>query len=187
LARIEREEKAIARAKELREKEKQRAARKKKKAEKEAKAREERRRLGLPDPDAPKVPSSQPLLLKFFDRKPPTQGLSHQESPPSERSPMAVETDQPYDSGDTGMGPLPPTEDDEFSDCSIFNDEDVIKEADIATAVQLRHQTQLPMPNQGIGSPTASSTDSFRDDTANYLEEVFAYGCDDSFAKLIGL
>lgn len=70
IARIERELKAEKRAKELREKEDKRLAKKRKKAEKEARDREERKRLGLPDPNAPKVPSSQPLLSAFLAKRP---------------------------------------------------------------------------------------------------------------------
>lgn len=70
IARIEREKKAEKRAKELREKEEKRIEKKKKKAEKEARDREERRRRGLPDPNAPKVSSSQPLLSNFLAKRP---------------------------------------------------------------------------------------------------------------------
>ncbi|KAL2803200.1 hypothetical protein BJX63DRAFT_412764 [Aspergillus granulosus] len=49
--------------------EKRRLKQKKERAEKEAKAREERKRLGLPDPNAPKVPASQPLLNSFIKQK----------------------------------------------------------------------------------------------------------------------
>lgn len=66
--RIERGQKREARAKKLREKEKRRIATKKERAEKEAKARQERIRLGLPDPNAPSIPSSQPLLSRFLVR-----------------------------------------------------------------------------------------------------------------------
>ena len=68
IRRIEREEEREKKARQLREREKRRIANKKKKAEKEAKEREERRRLGLPDPNAPKVSASQPSLVKFFGR-----------------------------------------------------------------------------------------------------------------------
>ncbi|KAL2868034.1 uncharacterized protein BJX67DRAFT_352004 [Aspergillus lucknowensis] len=73
IARIEREQERKDQAEKLREKEKRRIQKKKKRAEKEAKAREERLRLGLPDPDAPKVPASQPLLFNFIKQAPPAK------------------------------------------------------------------------------------------------------------------
>ncbi|PYI18276.1 hypothetical protein BO86DRAFT_174762 [Aspergillus japonicus CBS 114.51] len=72
IARIEREQARERRAQQLRDRDRQRVANKRKKAEKEARDRQERRRLGsmgLPDPNAPVVPSSQPSLLRFI-RKP---------------------------------------------------------------------------------------------------------------------
>ncbi|KAF3398953.1 hypothetical protein DPV78_006625 [Talaromyces pinophilus] len=66
IQRIEREEEREKKAKQLREREKKKLANKKKRAEKEAKEREERRRLGIPEPNACKIPASQPLLLNFF-------------------------------------------------------------------------------------------------------------------------
>ncbi|KUL88486.1 hypothetical protein ZTR_05443 [Talaromyces verruculosus] len=66
IQRIEREEEREKKAKQLREREKKKLANKKKRAEKEAKDREERRRLGIPEPNACKIPASQPLLLNFF-------------------------------------------------------------------------------------------------------------------------
>ncbi|RAK75637.1 uncharacterized protein BO72DRAFT_460270 [Aspergillus fijiensis CBS 313.89] len=72
IARIEREQERERRAQQLRDRDRKRVANKKKKAEKAARDREERRRLGsmgLPDPNAPVVPSSQPSLLRFI-RKP---------------------------------------------------------------------------------------------------------------------
>jgi hypothetical protein len=246
LAKIEREEKANARAKDLREREKQRIAKKKQKAEKEAKAREERKRLGLPDPNAPKVPSSQPLLSNFLCRKPPAQ-----ETPQSGPEPTTTETDEHNDGGDTEANSaggdtevdsefddldeeiekefsnlddarplgdsgihdandtskeslLSARDDDEFSDCSAFDDEDIMKEAEAVAATRSTHQPQLPaiintpttnpallqppnIPHKGTATTIASFGDSFRDDTADYLEEVFARGCGDSFGQLVGL
>ncbi|KAJ5684419.1 uncharacterized protein N7477_000764 [Penicillium maclennaniae] len=274
LAKIEREEKAIARAKDLREKEKQRLAKKKQKAEKEAKAREERKRLGLPDPNARKVPSSQPLLLNFFGGKSPAREAPKEESPkeeppkeaapledsPKEESPKQeslptdltatttktgehdggdmetnsaggdTEIDSDFDDLDEEMekefanlDDLRPLEesgthnandnckesllsaqddDDEFSDCSAFDDEEIMKEAE---AVANMRSAQKPptinespsnnpallqppkLPHKGRASPIASLGDSFRDDTADYLENVFARGCGESFSELIGL
>jgi hypothetical protein len=80
IQKIEREQEREKNAQRLRDREKKRIANKKKTAEKEAKEREERKRLGLADPNAPKLPSSQPLLLKFFGKKNETQQARHQKS-----------------------------------------------------------------------------------------------------------
>jgi hypothetical protein len=66
IERLDREQEREKKAKQLREKEKKRIANKKRKAEQEARAREERKRRGLPDPNAARVPSSQPLLSMFL-------------------------------------------------------------------------------------------------------------------------
>lgn len=66
---IEREEERERKAQQLRDREKKKIANKKKKAEKEAQEREERKRLGLPDPNGPKITASQPLMLNFFGKK----------------------------------------------------------------------------------------------------------------------
>ncbi|KAJ5396386.1 uncharacterized protein N7487_010689 [Penicillium crustosum] len=66
IARMDREDQREARAKQIREKDARRIANKKEKADAEAKARTERRARGIPDPNT-RVPSSQPLLLKFFN------------------------------------------------------------------------------------------------------------------------
>jgi len=249
LAQIEREEKAIARAKELREKEKQRIAKKRLKAEKEAKAREERKRLGLPDPNAPKVPLSQPLLSNFLCWKPATQETTKEERLQTDPDPTTTETDNHNNGGDaesnsvggdtevdsdfddldeemekefgnlddthpledegiqgvahdTSKESLLSAQEDEFSDCSAFDDEEIMKEAEAVAATLSTHQAStlntpsttnpalLQPPNvlhKGAATPVASFGDSFRDDTAAYLEEVFARGCGDSFSELVGL
>lgn len=66
IERLDREEEREKKAKQLREKDKKRTAAKKRKAEQEARAREERKRRGIPDPNAPRLPSSQPLLSMFL-------------------------------------------------------------------------------------------------------------------------
>lgn len=241
LAQIEREEKANARAKNLREKEKQRVTKRKQKAEKEAKAREERKRLGLPDPNAPKVPSSQPLLSNFLCRKPPAQESTKEGTPQTDTDPTTTETDEPNDGGDTEVDselddldeemenefsnlddarPLgdigthdandtskesllsaQDDDDDEFSDCSAFDDEYIMKEAEAVATMRSTHQIsfannrsttnpallQPPSIPRKAPTPIASFGDSFRDDTADYLEEVFARGCGESFGELVGL
>lgn len=265
LAKIEREEKAIARAKDLREKEKQRLAKKKQKAEKEAKAREERKRLGLPDPNARKVPLSQPLLLNFFGGRSPKEESPKEESPKEESpkkespeakspttdlNPTATETDEHnggdmetnsaggdteidsefddldeelekefsnlddsrpleepgnHDTNDTCKESLlsaQDDDDDEFSDCSAFDDEDIMKEVEAVANMRSTHtpptinhpSTNNPallqppnIPHKGTATPIASLGDSFRDDTADYLEDVFTRGCGESFSELIGL
>ncbi|KAH8423261.1 uncharacterized protein LDX57_001020 [Aspergillus melleus] len=90
---------------------------------------------------------------------------------------------------DTGTGDIrkDPREkdDDEFSDCSIFYDEDLIKEADsmATTARQPRPKetSDKPVP---IGLPVG---DSFQDDTADLLEEfaheIHEFDTDDEFER----
>lgn len=92
IARIERELKAEKRAKELREKEDKRLAKKRKKAEKEARDREERKRLGIPDPNAPKVPSSQPLLSAFLAKRPASVEDKSATESPAGRSPISPDS-----------------------------------------------------------------------------------------------
>lgn len=247
LARIERDQERERHAKQLREKEKKRVANKKKKAEQEARAREERKRRGLPDPNAPKVPSSQPLLSMFLKKPAPT------EKPEPERQdqpdPTTTETEENGDGGDTeadsaagdtevdsdafddldeeienemvdlhdadilrnssfrpasidASRDTPPAvqddhdhdaDGDEFSDCSAFDDEDIMKEADAVAATsttpaetkQATVQTPaLLEPPTGQPknwtTPIASFGDSFRDETADYLEQV-------SFSELVQL
>ncbi|PKY06527.1 hypothetical protein P168DRAFT_316525 [Aspergillus campestris IBT 28561] len=87
IARIEREEERERKAQTLREKEKRRVANRKKKVEKEAKAREERRRLGIPDPHAATVPSSQPLLFNFLKKGDSASVTPEAETPGEETDP----------------------------------------------------------------------------------------------------
>ncbi|KAJ6021812.1 hypothetical protein N7540_007316 [Penicillium herquei] len=331
LRRIEREELLEKRAKDLREKEQKRIANKKKKVEQETKAREEARKQGLPDPFAPKIPSSQPLLSKFLgfanrapvSKESPAKELVAEKpsSTPSPEPPItesdvhhdgdaevdsaagdtepdsdcfddldeeleneiaaleetgvseepkpqppgldffdglekeledrlaalentaALETPKPQTPDldcfddlneeleneiaaleDTGAleKPKPQTpgletkndenlnifddDDDEFSDCSAFYDDEIIKKAEAAAvaATQNTHRdipaplnstntnhTLLQPPPSGPPqmnkSPIISLSDSFRDDTADYLEDVFSRGCGDSFGELLGL
>lgn len=90
-------------------------------------------------------------------------------------------------------------EEDEFSDCSVFNDEGLLKEAHAASTPQPittetsrllsddkpAHPRRQAAPAQPKAPPTLSLGDSFRDETADYLEDVFARGCGDSFSELI--
>ncbi|PYH66499.1 uncharacterized protein BO88DRAFT_120958 [Aspergillus vadensis CBS 113365] len=219
IARIEREQEREKRAQQLRDKEKKRVANKKKKAEKEARDREERRRLGrmgLPDPNAPVPPSSQPLLFKFIKRKDGEEGESSNgggdteldESGDTEVDEDLLEDleavvdaaaaeadglglDSGLDTGDEGEGEdgdhgdettvceqgdnegeqqVRAKEEDEFSDCSIFYDEDIIKEAGSTTApdqAALHDKPEAQPENQTY----PSTADSFQDDTALLLEE----------------
>ncbi|KAG2411805.1 hypothetical protein HFD88_009361 [Aspergillus terreus] len=217
IAQIEREEERERRAQSLREKEKRRIANKKKKAEKEAKAREERRRLGLPDPNAPTVPSSQPLLFNFLKKDPQPDAQpgrsgdeteTHAETPGSGSSEEddcevsglddyasddTIVADWPDPKADAGVstvtgggneGDKPEEEkekaqerdDDEFSDCSIFYDEDIIKEAEkMATALDVgRQEPQTKLSNPGPTKRAFLRAESFRDETADLLE-AFAH------------
>jgi hypothetical protein len=260
LRRIEREEELERRAKALREKEEKRRANKKKKAEKEAKDREERKRLGLPDPNAPKIPASQPLLSAFLGAKPKQpveeqpvdtivhstatdndeggdtevdcaggdtepesdifddldeeiieQGLSClQDAGIPKDSEIPDATDFPEDPSvgnnvsAESLCSLKDDDDDEFSDCSVFDDADIMNEA-IAIAAS-RPSQPIPLPTTShaplaptMGPPRSSGPsksvtpsipsleDSFRDETADYLEDVFSRGCGDSFGELVQL
>lgn len=253
LARIERDQERERRAQQLRDKEKKRVANKKKKAEQEALAREERKRTGLPDPNGPKVPSSQPLLSMFL-KKPQSAEKPESECPvqpnpeptttetsgndncadteiDSAAGDTEVDTDS-YDDLDeeienemsglqrsgfqeeptvpdagvnTGGEILPAAhDDDEFSDCSAFDDEDILREAEAAATTQANPTDtnnpvashiptllkQPPTPTdrpKNMTVPMTSLGDSFRDETADYLEDVFSRGCGDSFGELIQL
>lgn len=91
-------------------------------------------------------------------------------------------------------------DDDEFSDCSAFDDEDILREAEAAAATQANHReikspliisallqpTSNEPPKNTVGTMTSLS-DSFRDDTADYLEDIFSRGCGDSFGELMQL
>lgn len=214
IERIEREEEREARAKKLREKEKKRQADKKKKAEKEAKEREARRRLGLPDPHALPLPSSQPLLSKFLKKpevKPDTESETCEETELDSHSQgsIATEIDESLFSGldvavfdDQTAGVSEPgnhttsndgkdhvgrtqRDDDEFSECSIFYDEDIIKEVEtIATAQDTPGRPgeidQATRPSK----PALTIGESFQDDTAILLEEFgHELGSDEEFEQ----
>ncbi|KAJ5903234.1 hypothetical protein N7504_005617 [Penicillium tannophilum] len=91
-------------------------------------------------------------------------------------------------------------DDDEFSDCSAFDDEDILREVEAAAATQASHRgikspsitsallqpTSNEPPKNTVG-PITSLSDSFRDDTADYLEDIFSRGCGDSFGELMQL
>ncbi|KAJ5698860.1 hypothetical protein N7462_000865 [Penicillium macrosclerotiorum] len=273
LRRIEREEELDRRAKNIREKEQKRIANKRKREEKEAKDREERKRLGLPDPNAPKVPSSQPLLAAFLGNAKPKKPVECRPVSPVSVD-ITTETEARTDGGDTEVDsaggdtevdsdvfddldeeieedisclqednsclqdagilhyscaqpPVPETsrdtlesmnddDDDEFSDCSAFDDEDIMNTMDAAAAIHLpsvKSKNKFPMshsqtltPSTSVRAPTStllqphasdqkhskanpitSFNDSFRDETADFLEEIFSRGCGDSFGELLQL
>ncbi|KAJ5340989.1 hypothetical protein N7541_010113 [Penicillium brevicompactum] len=87
IERLDREEEREKKAKQLREKDKKRAAAKKRKAEQEARVREERKRRGIPDPNAPRVPSSQPLLSMFLGAGKTTPAPATEPEPEPEPEP----------------------------------------------------------------------------------------------------
>ena len=228
IARIEREEERVRKAKILREQEKRRVANRKKKAETEAKAREERRRLGLPDPYAATVPSSQPLLFNFLkkgdsasvapeaetatpgeetDPGETTEAVEDSESSAFEKkrvvedefgdADVLLEDDVQGDTLETGSAGAdgsmrhegdredPSTEtkeDDEFSDCSVFYDEDILKRVENITPAVGMMQQELQKPPPPPPPPQPERTpislpggESFCDDTAILLEE---FGCE---------
>ncbi|KAL4873310.1 hypothetical protein BDV12DRAFT_100269 [Aspergillus spectabilis] len=198
IARIEREEERERLAQKLRDKEKRRVQEKKKKAEKEAKAREERMRRGIPDPNAPTVPASQPLLFSFIKKAPSVSvepEIEGQDDEGSDTDSTVVASDfddnedlddmfledEELDTmfmalGDADEFPVEETkgsnsgmdhkedDEDEFSDCSAFYDEDIIKTT--ATVVQ-----------EKVSVATELCESSFQDDTALLLEE-FAHEFD---------
>lgn len=242
IARIERDQERERRAKQLQEKEKKRIANKKKKAQKEAQDREERRRQGLPDPNAFRVPSSQPLLSKFLAKpktaSPPvqTESISGKDMPedadegvgegegetpceddtePDTPGSVATEAD-PFEMPESDaeataedlMVVVDSTTDDlknhirnateykdnedneddedEFSDCSAFYDEDLIRETEIAAIAQEHSDQKVPQEVPQTKRPVEKPVleESFRDDTANFLEE-FAddFYADEDFEK----
>lgn len=239
IARIERDQERERRAQQLQEKEKKRIANKKKKAQKEAQEREERRRQGLPDPNAFRVPSSQPLLSKFLAKpktaSPPvqTESISGKDMPedgdegvgegegetPCEDdtepdTPRSVETEaDPFETpeldaeataedimvlidsttDDLKNGTQNATEykdnednEDEFSDCSAFYDEDLIRETEIAAIAQEHSDQKVPQEVPQTKPPVEKPVleESFRDDTADFLEEFAGdFYADEDFEK----
>ncbi|PLN76354.1 hypothetical protein BDW42DRAFT_22277 [Aspergillus taichungensis] len=236
IARIDREEERERKAQALREKEKRRVANRKKKAEKEAKAREERRRLGLPDPYAATVPSSQPLLFNFLKKGGDSASVTAEaeaetpgeETDPGETTGVAEDSDfsafeeqgvveEGFGDADVLLGdgaqgdtlvtgsagangstgqegdhedPSAETqEDDEFSDCSVFYDEDILKAVEnVSSAVgmmQQEQQKQLPPSQQPERIPISlPGGESFCDDTALLLEEFgYEFDTDEEFER----
>lgn len=243
IARIERDQERERRAKQLQEKEKKRIANKKKKAQKEAQEREERRRQGHPDPNAFRVPSSQPLLSKFLAKpktdSPPIQtesisgkdgdedgdedgdggeGEGEGETPGEDDTepdtPRSVETEaDPFEMPELGaeataedlMVAIDSTTDDlkdhthdateyndnednedEFSDCSAFYDEDLIRETEIAAIAQDHTVQKVPQEARQTKLPVEKPVveESFRDDTADFLEEFAGdFYADEDFEK----
>ncbi|KAJ5581921.1 hypothetical protein N7535_000541 [Penicillium sp. DV-2018c] len=97
-------------AKRLREQEKKRIANKKRKAEQEARAREERKRRGLRDPNAARVPSSQPLLSMFLGTgKRQSSAVAEESAPESAPEPTTTET-EPHDVNVNGENMEPGSE-----------------------------------------------------------------------------
>ncbi|KAJ5944691.1 hypothetical protein N7516_004859 [Penicillium verrucosum] len=215
IARLDREEEREKKAKKLRDQEKKRIANKKRKAEQEAQAREERKRRGIPDPNAARVPSSQPLLSMFLGagkRQSPavpepapttTEIESHDDNLGSEGGDTEAESDA-FDDLDEELendlselqevGVLEKGEgqdigtatrasfkdDDEFSDCSAFDDDEVMKKAETAaTTLATDEETKkLSIPNESsyLQPPPAvlklesSFGESFQYDPADFLE-----------------
>lgn len=90
-------------------------------------------------------------------------------------------------------------DDDEFSDCSAFDDEDILKAAETVVETPCLHPgTEASPPSKPalvlhpassgcprpITNTISSASGSFQDDTADYLEEVYARGCGDSFGEI---
>lgn len=191
IERIEREEERERRAAKLREKEKKLREKKKRKVEKEAKAREERKRLGLPDPNAPKVSSSQPLLLNFFGAKKPPQPTPEEQSSDTESSDgeesgvnnnIGVGQDaigeMGADDGRTDTGRSDAGQDsDRYSD---LDDEGDLSEAEtvVMDNEENVNENAVNAALNGLCSPDQvrrhiqSLGDSFEDDTSRLLQEL---------------
>ncbi|KAJ5103291.1 hypothetical protein N7532_003820 [Penicillium argentinense] len=126
LKRMEREEELSRRAKAIREKEKKRIANKKKREEQER----ERKRLGLPDPNAAKIPASQPLLSNFLGlaRKPP---LAPEPAPDSPQDKIDTDTDTENLAGDTEADTEADSEGPDASNAELEKDLSEFQEASI--------------------------------------------------------
>ncbi|KAJ5500322.1 hypothetical protein N7453_009373 [Penicillium expansum] len=215
IARLDREEEREKKAKKLREKEKKRIANKKRKAEQEAQAREERKRRGIPDPNAARVPSSQPLLSMFLGagkRQSPTVAepaptITEVESHDNDLGSASGDTEAESDAFDDldeelendlselqDIGILEEGEahdistatrasfedEDEFSDCSVFDDEEVMKKAEtVATTRTTDEETKSPSipkespylrPLPAVLTLESSFGESFQYDPADFLE-----------------
>lgn len=184
IQRIEREEEREKKAKQLREREKKKLASKKKRAEKEAKEREERRRLGIPEPNAFKIPASQPLLVNFFgaSRKKmdevskPTEEItedyaSTQESEVSYEEDLIEDAE--YESKQGSLSPAQQEEpnvmqqqepqqsnhtcdktDDDFSDLETELGDDWLDDVELE-----KHTESIKNTQQSLGSATATRND----------------------------
>ncbi|KAJ5184807.1 hypothetical protein N7491_007323 [Penicillium cf. griseofulvum] len=208
IARLDREEEREKRAKKLREKEKKRIANKKRKAEQEAQAREERKRRGIPDPHAARVPSSQPLLSVFLGAgKRESPAVPEVESHDNDLESVSGDTEAASDAFDdldevlenelSGLQdaatPKEPegqdittatratfNDEDEFSDCSVFDDEEIMKKAEMATTTRATDEetnnTSIPKESSNLRSPPAVLTlessfgESLQYDPADFLE-----------------
>lgn len=93
-------------------------------------------------------------------------------------------------------------DDDEFSDCSVFDDEDLLNQANqaeklttpkpsIAEAGKLSlksnpvHPRRQPAAEQPKPPPILSLGDSFHDETGDYIDDIFKRGSGDSFSELL--
>jgi hypothetical protein len=93
----------------------------------------------------------------------------------------------------------PANDEDEFSECSAFYDEEILKEADAAAGATRPTTENRPATHSANNPPSttlphpppsveiASFGDSFRDETADFLEEVFSHGGVDPFHELLQL
>ncbi|PYH84034.1 hypothetical protein BO82DRAFT_278091 [Aspergillus uvarum CBS 121591] len=222
IARIEREQARERRAQQLRDRDRQRVAAKKKKAEKEARDRQERRRLGsmgLPDPNAPVVPSSQPSLLRFIQKPAAVPAVdlegwesgsvsgaeevaAHGELGEEEGCGLGVQVEEREDAARAAGAAADNTTDtddefgweedlaevDEFSDCSIFDDEEIIQKSEDVVAIDtdLMDTPQAEPPTVQGAIPASSAGDSFQDDTAILLEQLgHEFDTDEEFEQAL--
>ncbi|KAL1858714.1 hypothetical protein Plec18167_003409 [Paecilomyces lecythidis] len=191
IERIEREEERERQAAKLREKEKKLREKKKRKVEREAKAREERKRLGLPDPNAPKVSPSQPLLVNFFGAKKPPQPALEGRKSESDTEYSDSEESSVGDNGGSGQDPIGERRTDERTDTHqsnigrdsyeyseledegdfseaetvVMHNDESVNENDVDAALRQPSRDQTTSHLQSLG-------DSFEDDTSRLLQEL---------------
>ncbi|KAJ5236141.1 hypothetical protein N7489_006232 [Penicillium chrysogenum] len=160
IARLDREEEREKKAKKLREKEKKRIANKKRKAEQEAQAREERKRRGIPDPNAARVPSSQPLLSMFL-------GAGKRQSPAApEPAPTVTELESHENNLESASG-------DTEAESDAFDDLDEVLEKDLSELQDSGVRKELQ--GQEIGTAARApckDDDEFSDCSAFDDEEI---------------
>ncbi|CAI7603792.1 unnamed protein product [Penicillium bialowiezense] len=159
IERLDREEEREKKAKQLREKDKKRTAAKKRKAEQEARAREERKRRGIPDPNAPRLPSSQPLLSMFL-------GAGKPASAPVTEPPLDPAPTQTEAHGTEGDSNPEIEAGDTEAESDAFDDLDETLEHDLFELVAGVADSKEPTANKEIHTAPIDDGDEFSDCSA---------------------